>query len=341
MVCAFSGSHQDAIKKGFHARDRLPDESKWEIPYLPLDPQDIGRTYEAVIRVNSQSGKGGTAWIIQKCLGLGMYTSKEVFLSFLQGFKYKLRNARFCDLSFCHWLLLFHVSYALPVLLREAMLTFLATPDLPRDLQIVFSRIVQSVANSQKRELLPHEIQKLFEDTYYLGPSSQNRFLLVDYTITPDRSRSPAPSEGKRQDTRTLNRRFQGVISVDGTEVDVIGDGNGPISSLASAFNKRFGIDLDVKGYSEHTVGKDKSSKAAAYLECTVAGTKKTVWGVGIDSDAAQASLIAFLSAASSYVTEHPGALLLSDANGDSKPNGTYAKTNGNFLEPQPERGRH
>lgn len=73
MVCAFSGSHQDAIKKGFHVRDQLTDSPKWEIPYLPLDPQDIGRTYEAVIRVNSQSGKGGAAWIIQKSLGLGRF----------------------------------------------------------------------------------------------------------------------------------------------------------------------------------------------------------------------------------------------------------------------------
>lgn len=80
VVCAFSGSHQDAIKKGFHVRDKVPDSAKWEIPYLPLDPQDIGRSYEAVIRVNSQSGKGGAAWIIQKTLGLGMCMDRSLFL---------------------------------------------------------------------------------------------------------------------------------------------------------------------------------------------------------------------------------------------------------------------
>src|SRR3546814_10663967 len=56
VYTAFSGSHQDAIKKGFAARERQNDD-KWEVPYLPIDPADLGRSYEAVIRVNSQSGK--------------------------------------------------------------------------------------------------------------------------------------------------------------------------------------------------------------------------------------------------------------------------------------------
>lgn len=64
---AFSGSHQDAIKKGFDARQ--PDD-RWEMPYLPVDPQDIGCSYEAVIRVNSQSGKSGSAWLIEQNHGL-------------------------------------------------------------------------------------------------------------------------------------------------------------------------------------------------------------------------------------------------------------------------------
>ncbi len=66
---AFSGSHQDAIKKGFEARDRQNDEA-WRVPYLPIDPADLGRNYEAVIRVNSQSGKGGFAWVLEKDQGL-------------------------------------------------------------------------------------------------------------------------------------------------------------------------------------------------------------------------------------------------------------------------------
>ncbi len=66
---AFSGSHQDAIKKGFAAQAARNDQL-WQVPYLPIDPADIGRSYEAVIRVNSQSGKGGIAWVLEQDHGL-------------------------------------------------------------------------------------------------------------------------------------------------------------------------------------------------------------------------------------------------------------------------------
>ena len=69
VFTAFSGSHQDAIKKGFAAREKRNDET-WAVPYLPIDPADLGRNYEAVIRVNSQSGKGGFAWVIEQDQGL-------------------------------------------------------------------------------------------------------------------------------------------------------------------------------------------------------------------------------------------------------------------------------
>ncbi|PKP66354.1 MAG: 2-isopropylmalate synthase [Alphaproteobacteria bacterium HGW-Alphaproteobacteria-7] len=69
VYTAFSGSHQDAIKKGFEARETQNDEG-WRVPYLPIDPADLGRNYEAVIRVNSQSGKGGFAWVLEKDQGL-------------------------------------------------------------------------------------------------------------------------------------------------------------------------------------------------------------------------------------------------------------------------------
>ena len=69
VFTAFSGSHQDAIKKGFAAQEARNDEL-WDVPYLPIDPKDLGRDYEAVIRVNSQSGKGGVAWVLQQDQGL-------------------------------------------------------------------------------------------------------------------------------------------------------------------------------------------------------------------------------------------------------------------------------
>jgi 2-isopropylmalate synthase len=69
VFTAFSGSHQDAIKKGF--AQQKPD-AMWEVPYLPIDPADLGRSYDAVIRVNSQSGKGGMAWLLEQEYGLAL-----------------------------------------------------------------------------------------------------------------------------------------------------------------------------------------------------------------------------------------------------------------------------
>lgn len=241
VVCAFSGSHQDAIKKGFQARKKAgaTNESPWQLPYLPLDPQDIGRTYEAIIRVNSQSGKGGAAWII-------------------------LRNLEL---------------------------------DLPRGLQVAFSKIVQKKTEEVGRELLSKEISDLFESTYFLKQNP--RFTLVDYSISTDRSKSPAPpAAGKTQDTKNLQRRFEGVISIDGREVSLKGVGNGPISSLANALST-VGIDLDVADYKEHAIGGGRNVKAASYIECTAAGSSQKVWGVGVHEDVVQSSLIALLSAAS------------------------------------------
>ncbi|KAL4742228.1 hypothetical protein BDV11DRAFT_181371 [Aspergillus similis] len=253
VVCAFSGSHQDAIKKGFKLREDAgaSDDIKWEIPYLPLDPQDIGRTYEAVIRVNSQSGKGGAAWVILRTLEL----------------------------------------------------------DLPRALQVEFSKIVQKRTEEANRELRPAEIVTLFEDAYHL--KTNPRFNLVDYNITTDRSQSPAPPEpGKALNTKNLKRRFTGIIEIDGLQHAITGVGNGALSSLANAL-ATLGIDLDVIDYKEHSIGqgagKGRDVKAATYIHCSAAGSQQKVWGVGIHQDVVQASLIALLSAASSFLTSRAG----------------------------------
>ncbi|KAL7948395.1 hypothetical protein V8C42DRAFT_314293 [Trichoderma barbatum] len=253
VVCAFSGSHQDAIKKGFEIREREGKayDDEWKIPYLPLDPQDIGRTYEAVIRVNSQSGKGGAAWIILRGLQL----------------------------------------------------------DLPRGLQVAFSKVVQNRADGLGRELLAKEITELFEETYFLNENP--RFSIVDYSISTDRSRSPAPpAPGKTLVTKDLMRVFNGVISVDGKEFKLQGRGNGPISSLANAL-KGVGVNLDVQDYKEHAIGKGRDVKAATYIECTAAGSQMRVWGVGIHEDVVQSSLIALLSAASNVSCYTPQRLNL------------------------------
>ncbi|OAL04707.1 2-isopropylmalate synthase [Phaeosphaeriaceae sp. SRC1lsM3a] len=248
VVCAFSGSHQDAIKKGFQKRKKegATDDSHWQIPYLPLDPQDIGRTYEAIIRVNSQSGKGGVAWIIQRQLEL----------------------------------------------------------ELPRGLQVAFSKVVQRETDMLGRELLPTEITALFEEAYHLKRNP--RFSLVDYEITADRSKSPAPpQEGKTVSSRNLRRIFKGVIEIDHVEHQIQGTGNGALSSLVDAL-RGLGIELDVVDYNEHTIGTSKDAKAATYIGCTAAQSSQKVWGVGIHQDVVQASLIALLSAASSFLSSRP-----------------------------------
>jgi 2-isopropylmalate synthase len=80
VFTAFSGSHQDAIKKGFAAQDAKND-TLWEVPYLPIDPADLGRSYEAVIRVNSQSGKGGFAWVLEQDQGLKLPKKMQAHFS--------------------------------------------------------------------------------------------------------------------------------------------------------------------------------------------------------------------------------------------------------------------
>jgi 2-isopropylmalate synthase len=250
VVCAFSGSHQDAIKKGFVARDKSGQkrEDPWQMPYLPLDPQDIGRNYEAIIRVNSQSGKGGVAWVIQRSLEL----------------------------------------------------------DLPRGLQVAFSRIVQKEADAKGRELLPREIQVLFEEAYHLKKNP--RFTLVDYNITsvrPSKKAEEQSSEGQppQVSTSTISskRQFAGIVAIDGVHHPIVGQGNGAISSLANALHS-LGIDLDVADYHEHAIGGGKEVRAATYIECTATSSHEKVWGVGIHEDVVQASLIALLSAASSVI---------------------------------------
>ena len=245
VVCAFSGSHQDAINKGFKVREKEAATSTdtWQMPYLPLDPRDIGRTYEAIIRVNSQSGKGGVAHIIQRTLDL----------------------------------------------------------DLPRGLQVAFSKIVQVEADKLNKELNPREIEKLFTSAYL--PTTP-RFTLIDYSISTDRASSPAPPEkGRSLNTQNLRRHFDGVIADKGKEFHLKGTGNGPISSLANAL-LALGIDLDVGEYKEHSVGKGSETKAATYIEVIAAQSGERIWGIGINTDTVQASLIAFLSAAAVFIKD-------------------------------------
>jgi len=222
VFTAFSGSHQDAIKKGFAAQEARNDLI-WDVPYLPIDPKDLGRDYEAVIRVNSQSGKGGVAWVLQQD----------------KGFK------------------------------------------LPKRMQADFSKVVQALADESSRELNAADISTAFESHYRMTEGQP--ISLVDYHET-----------GAAGD-----RVFVGKIGYEGGERSISGRGNGLISGVLAALRDELGISLDVADYSEHAIGAGSDVKAAAYVECRTADGR-TVFGVGVDTDVATASVQAVLSAANS-----------------------------------------
>ncbi|HEX7874802.1 MAG TPA: 2-isopropylmalate synthase [Sphingobium sp.] len=220
VFTAFSGSHQDAIKKGFASQETRNDQL-WDVPYLPIDPADIGCSYEAVIRVNSQSGKGGVAWVLQQDKGL----------------------------------------------------------KLPKRMQADFSRVVQAMADESSRELHAADIWGAFQSYYHLG--ADQPYKLVDYQES-----GPAG-----------NRVFVGKVALDGEERTVSGKGNGLISSVLDALREGMGVELSVVDYSEHAIGVGSDVNAAAYVECKTADGQ-TVYGVGLDTDIATASVQAILSAA-------------------------------------------
>src|SRR6266404_6071358 len=228
VYTAFSGSHQDAIKKGFEALAKRNDEL-WEVPYLPIDPKDLGRTYEAVIRVNSQSGKGGIAYLLKADHGL----------------------------------------------------------ELPRALQVEFSKVVQEVADRTGKELSSADIWSLFRDTYLRGGMR-----LVDYTVLPE------PRAGER--------RIAATVALDGTERRIEGVGNGPIAAFVDALRRECGIELTVLDYHEDAVSAGADAQAAAYVQIR-GNDASTLYGVGMDSDIVTASLRAVASAATRSLRRSEG----------------------------------
>ena len=230
VYTAFSGSHQDAIKKGFElmrkeadAKGVHIDELVWAVPYLPIDPKDVGRSYEAVIRVNSQSGKGGVAYLLKTDHNL----------------------------------------------------------DLPRKLQIEFSRVVQNVTDSSGGEVSSEKLWDIFID---------------EYLPATDAARKWGRFELKKLRTAS---DMDGVVNIevvlrDGNEeVSLSGTGNGPVSAFMDVLGQR-NVNAELLDYVEHTLSAGGDAQAAAYVELHVGD--KTLWGVGIDGDIATASLKAIIS---------------------------------------------
>jgi len=239
VFTAFSGSHQDAIKKGFDHLERdakaagvdIKDQA-WAVPYLPIDPLDIGRSYEAVIRVNSQSGKGGVAYL--------MKTEHHL--------------------------------------------------DLPRRLQIEFSQVVQAKTDADGGEVSPEQLWAIFEDEYLPSKTKPwGQFKL----------KSLAQSGEMDSDTRLE------IELSDSNEIQKLsGTGNGPIAAFLNILNAYIPeLDVRVLDYYEHALSAGGDAKAAAYLECEVAG--KTFWGVGIDPSTTTASLKAVVSAVNRGLRSH------------------------------------
>ena len=226
VYTAFSGSHQDAIKKGLDALDEDAavhggEYTSWKVPYLPLDPKHLGRTYEAVIRVNSQSGKGGVAFLMKAEHGF----------------------------------------------------------DLPRRLQIEFSKNIQHIAEDLGTEISPTAMWEAFRTEYL-----------------PEAPRFRLSSHELRSDSTTGTTTITAQLVVDGERVTITGEGNGPIDAFVHAMHTGLGSTIDVLDYAEHAMGKGSEATAVAYVETTVAGGSVR-WGVGSDPSTITAALRAVLNA--------------------------------------------
>ena len=228
VFTAFSGSHQDAIKKSLDYNEQNAETTQglWDVAYLPIDPADIGRGYQDVVRINSQSGKGGVAYILQRDFG-------------------------------------FH---------------------LPRWTQIDFSRVIQQEAESRQTELTSDDVISVFENTYL----NQSTLALQDYEI---KNTAGAVS-------------FKGSVRMGDDIIDVVGNGNGPLSAFINAISAKLNKNIHVINYAEHALTVESQSpltqnnsdaNAVAYLQLNIEG--EIYSGIGTCSSTVSAMLKAALSA--------------------------------------------
>ena len=228
VFTAFSGSHQDAIKKSLDYNEQNAEATQglWDVAYLPIDPAHIGRGYQDVVRINSQSGKGGVAYILQRDFG-------------------------------------FH---------------------LPRWTQIDFSRVIQQEAESRQTELTSDDVISVFENTYL----NQSTLALQDYEI-----KNTAGSVS-----------FAGSVRMGDDIIDVVGNGNGPLSAFINALSGKLNKNIHVINYAEHALTVESQSpltqnnsdaNAVAYLQLNIEG--EIYSGIGTCSSTVSAMLKAALSA--------------------------------------------
>ena len=242
VYTSFSGSHQDAIKKGFAARAKQVEAARaegldaegaetavtWSMPYLPIDPHDVGRSYEAVVRVNSQSGKGGVSYLLKTTHNL----------------------------------------------------------DLPRRLQIEFSRIVQRHADTRGGEVDAGDLWTIFTDEYLPAKAAPGadlpawgRYELKGATLT---------AAGDEDSILTVTLRDGGRRRL------LTASGNGPLDAFVTALEQT-GVEVRILDYAEHALSQGRDALAASYVECEIAG--QVLWGVGIDPSITTSSFKAVISA--------------------------------------------
>ncbi|MDE0117996.1 MAG: 2-isopropylmalate synthase [bacterium] len=220
VYTAFSGSHQDAIKKGFEAMERT-GQTLFEVPYIPIDPKDVGRTYQDVVRVNSQSGKGGVSYLLQA----------EVQL------------------------------------------------DLPRRMQIEFSRVIQQIADDTGEEITADQIYSEFATEY----------LDLD---EPYRLNGYESAQNARGADRTV---VTARLTAGEDQVVVHGEGAGSLDAFVAGLNEIIDTPVKVVDYYEHARGGGTDAEAVAYIELLVDG--RELWGCGIHTDITTASMRAIVSA--------------------------------------------
>ena len=261
VFTAFSGSHQDAIKKGLEAREVAAEMAGsevenfvWLVPYLPIDPKDIGRSYEAIIRVNSQSGKGGMAYLLKANHNLDL--PKKLQVEFER------------------------------VVQQHADETKKEVKD--EDIWRLF-----------KDEYLPVEDGGAVASGDALSDSGDasleqwGRLKLLKVSVSSGEDGSDTVLHATVLD-RGINVGHEPEVTR-----EITGTGNGPIAAFLDAL-KSFGVEASVLDYAEHTMSVGTDALAASYVECEVGmedEEKRTVWGVGIDSSIITSSLKAIISA--------------------------------------------
>lgn len=220
VFTAFSGSHQDAIKKGFAHRQ----PGHWEIPYLPMDPADVGRSYEAIVRVNSQSGKGGIAFLLERDYGVV----------------------------------------------------------LPKPLQVEFSRVVQQMMDSTRKEITSAAIWQLLCQTYGTDSTDLGFLTYVTHCLS-----TAGDNNQVQQLELQLNRN--------GTLWRLKGAGNGPIDALVAAL-RHGGIDVEVVSYEERALETGSGATAIALVGVSNQQQSNSCWGMGTHRNLITASILAVIN---------------------------------------------